>query len=699
MWRQLFCLALVALVATAAPAKTTETPKPTAQTALDKALRPMLQAHRGVVTVAVKHLETGDTFTFNADRPMPSASMIKLPVMLTAYHSALHGDLSLDEKIELKESDKVPGSGLLTEHFTPGTELTLRDAIRLMIGWSDNTATNLVIEAIGRANKDAKGDSANSKGPAAEGIHTVNKLMENLGYDNTRLNSLVFRGDTTIAPERSKKYGLGVMTAAETIDLLEKVVKMTPPGFDKEDVEKARKEMLDHLRACQAKDTLPRLLPRGTVVAHKGGSVAESRCDGGVIESPKGPIAICVMTTNNEDKGWGADAEPMTLIAQVGKAAFDYFTEGAGAVDAPQVARVLRMGQEDPLVEPLQRTLNQRLSPSPNLSVDGDFGPNTETAVKAFQKQNDLKPTGEVDGAFWKALGPLVMEDKPAPPPEEALKDLPSLKPQDPVSGPPIVSCAAWAIADGETGKLLWGFNDAATRDPASTTKMMTAFIVLKLAEEDPNVLDEVITFSERADQTGGSTSAVKAGEKVSVRELLYGLMLPSGNDASVAFAEHFGGRLPGNEDDSPYDRFIAKMNATAKELGMEGTGYRNTHGLTAKGHVTTAQDLVKLAHAAMQNEMFRKVVATRRYATTLDSTAGYQRNIVWDNTDSLLGTEGFYGIKTGTTDPAGACLVSAGKRGDKPLYVVVLGASTGANRYLDARNLYRWAWNELGVE
>jgi len=357
------------------------------------------------------------------------------------------------------------------------------------------------------------------------------------------------------------------------------------------------------------------------------------------------------------------------------------------------------MGQEDPLVEPLQRTLNEVLKPSPNLSVDGDFGPNTETAIKAFQKLKGLKPTGEVDGAFWKALGPLVMEDKPAPAPEEAMKDLAPLLPQDSPSGPPIVSCKAWAIADGETGKVLWGGNENGTRDPASTTKMMTAYVVLKLAEADPKVLDEVITFTERADKTSGSTSDVNAGEKVTARELLYGLMLPSGNDASVAFAEHFGARLPGAEGETPYDRFVAKMNATAKELGMDGTGYRNTHGLTAKGHVTTASDLVKLAHAAMQNELFRKAVATRRYATTLDSAAGYKRNIVWDNTDVLLDYEGFYGVKTGTTDPAGACLVSAGKRGDKPLYVVVLGATTSPNRYLDARNLYRWAWNELGVE
>ncbi|TWT93468.1 D-alanyl-D-alanine carboxypeptidase precursor [Botrimarina colliarenosi] len=688
MRRQLIGLVLVGVMLAPAFAK------PSAQEALDKALGPMLKGHQGVVTVAIKHLETGDSFAYDAERPMPSASMIKLPIMLTAYHAALEGKLSLDDQVVLKEEDKVPGSGLLTENFTAGSALTLRDAIRLMIGWSDNTATNLVIEAIGRASSDDDGDT-----PGARGIHAVNKLMKALDYENTRLNSLVFRGDTTIDPERSKNFGLGVMNAADTIDLLEKILTVTPEGFDKEKVESMRKEMMGHLRACQAKNTLPRMLPAGTVVAHKGGSVTASRCDGGVIESPTGPIIVCVMTTDNEDTGWDADAEPMTLIAEVGKAAYDYFTAGAGAIDAPKVARVLRMGQEDPLVEPLQRTLNERLDPSPDLSVDGDYGPNTEKAVRAFQKQVGLEPTGEVDGKFWKELGPLLLEDKPAPPPSEAMKDLAPLMPQDPVTGPPVVSCKAWAIADGETGEVLWGFNEDGTRDPASTTKMMTAYVVVKLAEKDPSVLDEVITFSERADKTSGSTSDVNAGEQVSVRELLYGLMLPSGNDASVAFAEHFGARLPGADDESPYDRFIAEMNATAKDLGMDETGYRNTHGLTAEGHVTSARDLVKLAHAAMQNELFRKVVATRRYATTLASTAGYERNIVWNNTDQLLNYEGFYGVKTGTTDPAGACLVSAGKRGEKPLYVVVLGATTGANRYYDARNLYRWAWKELGIE
>lgn len=697
-------LSLALLLAiTAAPiavqAKPTETNA--AQEALAEAVGPMAESHLGVVTLAFKHLGTGQTFEIDADRPMPSASLIKLPIMVAAYEAAARGALSLDDPVTLTEEDQVGGSGLLTSHFSPGVQLPLRDAIRLMIGWSDNTATNLVIDAIGKA------AAPNAEDPTKPGIEAVNALMERLGYDGLRLNSKVFRRDVTVNAERSEEFGLGMMTAGDTAALCERLVTGDPFGSgegaghgeaDAAAVKAMGEEMMDHLRACQSDSMAPRLLPDGAV-AHKTGSVSRVRCDGGVIETSTGPITYCVMTADNDDTSWGPDAAPHLLVGKVVKSVYTYFTEGPGAVEAPRVARVLRMGVDDPLVEHVQRTLNRRLKAGPKLGVDGDFGPNTRRAVENFQRQEKLEVTGEVDGPTWNALGPLVMEDDPVPPPEEVMKDLAPLKPQDPLTGPPVVSCAAWAIADGENGKLLWGYNDSAVRDPASTTKTMTAWLVLRLAEEDPSVLDEVIVFSKRADETTGSTSAVRAGEKVSAGELLYGLMLPSGNDASVALAEHFGDRFPGEAGQSNYDRFVAAMNAEAERLGMNETGYRNTHGLTDEGHVTSARDLVKLAHAAMQNETFREVVAARRRGVTLDSVAGYKRNAVWNNTDRLLNYEGFYGVKTGTTGPAGACLISAGKRGDRPLYVVILGATSSDGRYVDARNLYRWAWKELGVE
>ena len=131
------------------------------------------------------------------------------------------------------------------------------------------------------------------------------------------------------------------------------------------------------------------------------------------------------------------------------------------------------------------------------------------------------------------------MEEQPAPEPAVVNAEKNKKSPPDSLDGPPFVTCKAWAIIDGASGEFLAGDHQDEKRDPASTTKMMTAYLVTSLAEKDPSVLQEIVTFSERADKTSGSTSDVKAGEKLPVGELLYGLMLPSGNDAAVAFAEH----------------------------------------------------------------------------------------------------------------------------------------------------------------
>jgi D-alanyl-D-alanine carboxypeptidase (penicillin-binding protein 5/6) len=167
-----------------------------------------------------------------------------------------------------------------------------------------------------------------------------------------------------------------------------------------------------------------------------------------------------------------------------------------------------------------------------------------------------------------------------------------------------------------------------------------------------------------------------------------------------VALAEHFGKRLAqtgGNgESASAYDGFIEAMNHTADEIGMKSTRFNNPHGLPSEGHQTTARDMARLALAAFKLPEFRRLVATPRRGYTLDSVSGYKRNIVWSNTNQLLRTEGYDGIKTGTTGAAGACLVSTGERNGRRLIVVVLGSTSSDARYADTRNLYRWAWTDL---
>ncbi|HEX5470549.1 MAG TPA: serine hydrolase, partial [Lacipirellulaceae bacterium] len=640
---------------------------------LGDVLKPLIEAHQGEVGLAVKHLKTGETYAYHADRAMPTASLIKLPVMITTYEAIESGKLSLDDLIKLKKKDFVPGSGILTAHFSPGDEISLRDAIHLMIVYSDNTATNLVLDKLG--------------------LQPTNDCMERLGCPDTKINSKVFKGYTTINKERSRKYGLGSTSARDMVKLCELL-------YEKKLVTPERcKEMLAHMYACDDKLKVPRLLPPGTRVAHKTGSVNASRTDAGIMETPSGPIAYCILTDKNKDQRWTDDNAGDGFCAEAGAAICHYFNP-KDKTPIAMVAQTLQSGASGDLVEALQRTLNARMKPSPGIGVDGDFGPETEGTVKTFQKQAKLKPTGIVDAATWKALGPLLMEDQPVREPAVVNGEKNQRLPPDPLDGPPYVTCKAWAILDGNTGKLLAGDHQDERRDPASTTKMMTAYLVTSLAEKDPSVLQEIVTFSERADKTPGSTSDVKAGEKLPVGELLYGMLLPSGNDAAVAFAEHFGKRLADSKDKEahldPHDCFISAMNRTAKKLGMTRSHFNNPNGLPSRGHQTTAHDLARLAFVAFQVPEFRKVVGTVHHGCTLDSVTGYKRNIEWHNTNQLLRIEGYDGIKTGTTGRAGSCLISTGERDGHRLIIAVLGATSTEGRYADTRNLYRWAWTHL---
>ena len=158
--------------------------------------------------------------------------------MIEAYRQAASRQVNLDSIVVLKNADKVPGSGVLTYHFADGATFKLRDAVRLMIAFSDNTATNIVLDAVG--------------------IGSTAATMEKLGYPNTKIHAKVFRRDTSVFPERSKQYGLGSTTAQEMIRLCEELYRnqLVSPA--------ACAEMLTHLRTCEDKDKLPRFLPPET---------------------------------------------------------------------------------------------------------------------------------------------------------------------------------------------------------------------------------------------------------------------------------------------------------------------------------------------------------------------------------------------------------------------------------------------------
>lgn len=267
---------------------------------LAERIEPLIEAHKGKVGVALKNLKTGETFVHNADEPMPTASLIKFPVMIEAYHQAAEGKIDLSSLVTLRGGDKVPGSGILREHFSDGATFPLRDAVRLMITYSDNTATNLVLDAIG--------------------IGSTAETMEKLGYPNTKIHSKVYRGDTSVFPERSKRFGLGSTTANEMVRLFEDLQ-------DKRLVdERSCDAMREHLLTCEDKAKFPRFLPSGTKIAFKTGSVNESRTCAGIIECEGGPVALCVLTSENEDASWRDDNAGNLLCAKIAKEVYDYFT-------------------------------------------------------------------------------------------------------------------------------------------------------------------------------------------------------------------------------------------------------------------------------------------------------------------------------------------------------------------------------------
>lgn len=277
---------------------------------------------------------------------------------------------------------------------------------------------------------------------------------------------------------------------------------------------------------------------------------------------------------------------------------------------------------------------------------------------------------------------------------DTAQKPLPKKQPAETIEGPPIVTAKAWGIADGKTGKLLWGSHQTDARQMASTTKIMTAWLVLQLAKDNPKLLDETITVSENADKTGGSSARIVAGETYTARNMLFGLLLPSGNDAAVALAEHFGTHFQnGDKEMSPLKAFVAKMNEEAKKLGMEQTKYLDPHGNSR--NQSSARDLSILAWHALQNPVFRKYVQTRQHQCDVTNAEGKSRTAVWNNTNRLLGREGYDGVKTGTTGGAGRCLVASGRHNSDHLIIVVLGCTSQDSRYVDTRNLFRWAWRQ----
>ncbi len=688
--RLIVCMLSISMLTTHALVAQT----PVTEARLQQLLTPLVDAHAGEVAVSVQVMDAANEVvarcSLRGEQVMPTASLIKLPVMIEAYRQAHVGSVSLDDLVTLTTEDQVPGSGILTDHFSPGLRLSLRDAIRLMIRYSDNTATNLVVDRIG--------------------VASTAKTMAEWGMPETQLHSKVFRRDTSVALERSEKYGLGSTTANDMTELLVRLERGQLISLE------ASQEMLAHLLTCDDTAKLPRDLPKDCQIAHKTGSVNRSRTAAGLVSGHGVKFAICVLTDKNEDTSWSDDNAAHVLIGRLTLAVYDELLLSMGAesrqtennIAAASATGTLHIGAVGDLVESLQRTLNFRIDAG--LGIDGDFGPATQDAVKSFQKASQLDVSGMVDAKTWQALGPLIEQDAPVPAPQVInSREFTRTAALNPLATPE-VSAKAWAIMNVESGQLIGEARSGERLPMASTTKVMTALLVMELAMDDPQVMEEVVTFSTGADETIGSTSGVRAGEQLSVGELLYGLLLPSGNDAAVALAEHFGDRLVDTHtsiDAKPDnalaagEQFVAAMNARAKALGMNDSHFMNANGLSDAEHYSSASDLARLTLAALRYPKLRQIVQCRGHGVQVRSVDGYTRNLLWENTNRLLSQDGFVGMKTGTTEAAGACLIAVGKLPTSSLgttsetIVVVLGCSSSDARYIDARNLFSWAWRQ----
>jgi beta-lactamase class A len=269
-------------------------------------LRPQLEAriakHKGVVGLSIIDLANGDTLSIRGHDPFPTASIIKLPILVELFHQMKNGRIRWEDPLMLIDADRVPGSGVLRYFSTPH-QLTVGDAATLMTMLSDNTATNLIIDKLG--------------------IRSVNAYMDSLGLRDTRLFAKVFGGTrTTIDTAGTRRWGLGVTTANDLARLLAALHRGQIVS------DSASKRMVDLLKLQFVNDRIPRLLPPGTAVAHKTGEVDATKNDCGIVYAKDHPFVLCALTNENADRRWVADNEALVLVAELSRLVYDSLVGG-----------------------------------------------------------------------------------------------------------------------------------------------------------------------------------------------------------------------------------------------------------------------------------------------------------------------------------------------------------------------------------
>jgi beta-lactamase class A len=261
-------------------------------------LEQMAAQHHGKVSLFATNLKTGETVAIDPDVAVPTASVIKLPVMVEAFYQIKAGKHSLDEKVALTKDNQVPGSGVLT-FLDPGLQLTLKDAISLMMILSDNTGTNLVIDAVG--------------------IPAVNDRIGKMGLKNTYLYKKVYKPTEGAVPPDQKQFGLGKTTAREMANVMASIEKC-----DLGD-RKLCDTMIGIMRNQQYRNMIPHYIETvdtseiASAIADKIGALDDVRNDVALVYTKSGPLVISVFTRDNKDQTWIAENEAELLIARMAK--------------------------------------------------------------------------------------------------------------------------------------------------------------------------------------------------------------------------------------------------------------------------------------------------------------------------------------------------------------------------------------------
>lgn len=235
------------------------------------------------------------------------------------------------------------------------------------------------------------------------------------------------------------------------------------------------------------------------------------------------------------------------------------------------------------------------------------------------------------------------------------------------------ISSPSAIVIDSLSGRVLYEKDGYSKRKIASLTKVITAIVTI----ENVN-LDEIVTVKTGAGSIGGSTIGVKKGDEITVRALMYGMLMESGNDCAYALAEYVGGSI---------ENFGIMMTEKAKEIGAKESSFKNPHGLDVEGHYSTAYDMALITRYALNNKIINEIVGTNSITVLFGKT-----NRTFSNTNRLLRTYSLAdGVKTGFTNGANRCLISSATKEDLRVIAVVLGSETTEIRFNDSKTLLEY--------